>query len=222
MNQECSELSYLTQNSIDALDCQAVSDTEWVLVFARKSPVIRLTAFLPVLFPPNPDSSLGFSFFFFFLSFFVTLSLNVLDYGVYVDCNGRRSRQQELQFPTQPLYTATLTTPLASGPPKLLLLAFSAGHIDVFDLQTTHWIQTINLKCTKPLESHGESTLLCLNAASDLPILVCIVPSGRKDLLLKVSGDPNKPFVTSSVSGAQRLIQSAAGAVIDRPVKVLK
>lgn len=50
VNQECSELSYLTQNSIDALDCQAVSDTEWVLVFARKSPVIRFTAFLPVLF----------------------------------------------------------------------------------------------------------------------------------------------------------------------------
>lgn len=143
-----------------------------------------------------------------------------LDYGVYVDSNGRRSRQQELQFPTQPLYTATLTISIAPGPPKLLLLAFSAGHIDVLDLQTTEWIQTINLKCTKPLESHGESTLLCLTSASDLPLVVSIAPSGRKDVILKVSGDPNKPFVTSSVSGAQRLIQSAAGAVIDRPVKV--
>lgn len=145
---------------------------------------------------------------------------SLVDYGVYVDTNGRRSRQQELQFPTQPLYTATLTTPLSNGPPKLLLLTFSAGHIDVFDLETTLWIQTINLKCTKPLQSHGESTLVCLNAASDLPILVSIVPSGRKDLLLRVAGDANKPFVTSNVSGAQRLIQSAAGAVIDRPVKV--
>ena len=36
MNQECSDLSYLTQNSIDALTCQAISDKEWILVFARK------------------------------------------------------------------------------------------------------------------------------------------------------------------------------------------
>lgn len=36
VNQECSDLSYLTQNSIDALTCQAISDKEWILVFARK------------------------------------------------------------------------------------------------------------------------------------------------------------------------------------------
>lgn len=35
MNQECSDLSYLTQNSIDALTCQAISDEEWILIFAR-------------------------------------------------------------------------------------------------------------------------------------------------------------------------------------------
>lgn len=37
VNQECNELSYLIQNSIDALSCQPISDKEWILIFARKS-----------------------------------------------------------------------------------------------------------------------------------------------------------------------------------------
>lgn len=57
-------------------------------------------------------------------------------------------------------------------------------------------------------------SLLCLSSACDLPLLVQVVPSGRHDLLLKVIGDQNKAFVsagTGAVSGAQRLIQAAAG-----------
>lgn len=109
---------------------------------------------------------------------------------------------------------------LSSGNKKLLL-AFSSTHIDVYDVAATEWIQTINLKSTKPLECNtASSSLVCLSSGGDLPLLVNIVPSGRHDLLLKVKGDPNKHFAVNSVSGAQRLIQTAAGAVIDRPPKV--
>ena len=52
MNQECADLSYLTHNSIDALTCQAISDKEWVLVFARKS-ISPSSPQLPV--PPTLD-----------------------------------------------------------------------------------------------------------------------------------------------------------------------
>lgn len=139
---------------------------------------------------------------------------------MYVDCSGRKSREEELQFPTVPLYVATLTTDLPSGPVRLFL-AFSATHIDVYDLRTTDWVQTINLKSTKPLHSHAaNSSLLCLSSAMDLPLLVNIVPANRRDMLLRVTGDPSKAFAVNSASGAaQRLIQSAAGAVIDRPAK---
>lgn len=145
------------------------------------------------------------------------------DYGVYVDCSGRKSREQELHFPTVPLHVATLTADLSGGSVKLLL-AFSATHIDVYDLSTTEWVQTINLKSTKPLQTHASnSSLLCLSSALDLPLLVDIVPANRRDLLLRVTGDPAKPFVVNNSAGAaQRLIQSAAGAVIDRPAKQVR
>jgi len=177
VNQDCPQLSYLTQNSIDGFTCQSVSDKEWVLLFAH--------------------------------------------YGVYVDNNGRRSRSQELMFPTQPLYVSIMEANLpSSNSATKLLLAFSSTHIDVYDLHSTQWIQTINLKNTKPLDSHATNcSLLCLSSCADPPLLVNIVPSGRHDLLLKVTGDPNKPFTATGISGAQRLIQSAAGAVIDRPAK---
>jgi serine/threonine-protein kinase MRCK len=141
-----------------------------------------------------------------------------------VDCSGRKSREQELHFPTVPLHVATLTADLMSGGPVKLLLAFSATHIDVYDLSTTEWVQTINLKSTKPLQSHASnSSLLCLSSALDLPLLVHIVPANRRDLLLRVTGDPAKPFVVNSAAGAaHRLIQSAAGAVIDRPAKQVR
>lgn len=38
VNQDCPQLSYLTQNSIDGFTCQSVSEKEWILVFARKLP----------------------------------------------------------------------------------------------------------------------------------------------------------------------------------------
>lgn len=197
VNQDCPQLSYLTQNSIDGFTCQSVSEKEWILIFARK------------------------------LSYLIYLScmhncyVFFSDYGVYVDNNGRRSRSQELMFPTQPLYVSIMDVNLSSSNSSTkLLLAFSLIHIDIYDLHSTQWIQTINLKNTKPLHTHAtNSSLLCLTSCSDPPVLVNIVPSGRHDLLLKVTGDPNKPFAATGISGAQRLIQSAAGAVIDRPAK---
>lgn len=70
---------------------------------------------------------------------------------MYVDSHGRRTRAIEMQFPTQPLYVATMQIYTT-----MLFLSFSATHIDVFDLLTTQWVQTINLRSTRPLQLHGE------------------------------------------------------------------
>jgi hypothetical protein len=109
---------------------------------------------------------------------------------------------------------------LVSGATKLLL-AFSTTHIDVYDLLSTQWVQTINLKSTKPLQTHGEGSLLCLSSAYDLPLLVNLVPSGRHDLLLKVSGEQTKAFQLAGTSGgaAQRLIGSISSSAVDLPKK---
>jgi hypothetical protein len=109
--------------------CQPISDKEWVLIFARKS-----------------------NLFFILIKIFQSLFKSNIDYGVYVDSYGRRTRPVELQFPTQPLFIATLQISQNST----ILLTFSSTHIDVFDFSTTQWVQTINLKATRPLQTHGD------------------------------------------------------------------
>ncbi|XP_054154350.1 serine/threonine-protein kinase Genghis Khan-like [Oppia nitens] len=162
VNQECNELSYLIQNSIDALMCQPINDKEWILIFNH--------------------------------------------YGVYVDSYGRRTRASELQFPTQPLYISTLTTSAISS----MLLAFSSTHIDVFDLSSIQWIQTINMKATRPLQTNGHQSLICLSGAFDLPIMIQIVASKKNECLLKVAGDPSKSFTLNANASNQRFSQLGA------------
>uniref|UniRef100_A0A3B3RZ02 Serine/threonine-protein kinase MRCK alpha n=1 Tax=Paramormyrops kingsleyae TaxID=1676925 RepID=A0A3B3RZ02_9TELE len=57
--------------------------------------------------------------------------------GVYVDAHGRRSRQQELMWPAVP------TSCCYNAP---YLSVYSENAVDVFDVNTMEWIQTIPLK----------------------------------------------------------------------------
>ncbi|XP_059368449.1 serine/threonine-protein kinase MRCK alpha-like isoform X4 [Carassius carassius] len=73
--------------------------------------------------------------------------------AVYVDTHGRRSRQQELMWP------ATPTTCCYNAP---YLSVYSENAVDVFDVNTTEWIQTIPLKKVRPLNMDGSLNLLGL------------------------------------------------------------
>ncbi|KAG9344779.1 hypothetical protein JZ751_010466 [Albula glossodonta] len=76
--------------------------------------------------------------------------------GVYVDCQGRRSRQQELMWPAVPgacCYNAPY------------LSVYSENAVDVFDVNTMEWIQTIPLKKVRPLNTEGSLNLLGLETA---------------------------------------------------------
>ncbi|KAM6915607.1 serine/threonine-protein kinase MRCK alpha isoform 2-T2 [Xenentodon cancila] len=73
--------------------------------------------------------------------------------GVYVDSHGRRSRQQELMWP------ATPTTACYNAP---YLSLYSENAVDVFDVNTMEWIQTIPLKKVRPLNVDGSLNLLGL------------------------------------------------------------
>ncbi|NXP82737.1 MRCKA kinase, partial [Ramphastos sulfuratus] len=74
--------------------------------------------------------------------------------GVYVDCQGRRSRQQELMWPATPS-SCCYNAPYLS--------VYSENAIDIFDVNSMEWIQTIPLKkVVRPLNIEGSLNLLGL------------------------------------------------------------
>uniref|UniRef100_A0AAY4EZX7 Serine/threonine-protein kinase MRCK alpha n=1 Tax=Denticeps clupeoides TaxID=299321 RepID=A0AAY4EZX7_9TELE len=73
--------------------------------------------------------------------------------GVYVDSHGRRSRQQELMWPAVP-------TACCYNAPYMSV--YSENAVDVFDVNSMEWIQTIPLKKVRPLNADGSLNLLGL------------------------------------------------------------
>ncbi|XP_062407440.1 serine/threonine-protein kinase MRCK beta [Sardina pilchardus] len=71
--------------------------------------------------------------------------------GVYVDAQGRRSRAQELMWPA---------TPLACSSNSTYLTVYSDYGVDVFDVHTMEWVQTISLRKIRPLNVEGSLNLL--------------------------------------------------------------
>ncbi|XP_034283841.1 serine/threonine-protein kinase MRCK alpha isoform X2 [Pantherophis guttatus] len=73
--------------------------------------------------------------------------------GIYVDCQGRRSRQQELMWPA---------TPSSSCYNAPYLSVYSENAVDIFDVNSMEWIQTIPLKKVRPLNTEGSLNVLGL------------------------------------------------------------
>uniref|UniRef100_A0A7N4PPW7 Serine/threonine-protein kinase MRCK alpha n=1 Tax=Sarcophilus harrisii TaxID=9305 RepID=A0A7N4PPW7_SARHA len=73
--------------------------------------------------------------------------------GIYIDCQGRRSRQQELMWPAVPS-SCCYNAPYLS--------VYSENAVDIFDVNSMEWIQTIPLKKVRPLNTEGSLNLLGL------------------------------------------------------------
>ncbi|XP_077907083.1 serine/threonine-protein kinase MRCK beta [Ictidomys tridecemlineatus] len=71
--------------------------------------------------------------------------------GLYVDPQGRRSRMQELMWPAAPVACS------CSGSH---VTVYSEYGVDVFDVCTMEWVQTIGLRRIRPLNSDGSLNLL--------------------------------------------------------------
>uniref|UniRef100_A0A8B9NQU4 non-specific serine/threonine protein kinase n=1 Tax=Accipiter nisus TaxID=211598 RepID=A0A8B9NQU4_9AVES len=71
--------------------------------------------------------------------------------GVYVDSQGRRSRMQELMWPA---------TPVACSCNSSYVTVYSEYGVDVFDVNTMEWVQTIGLRRIRPLNMDGTLNLL--------------------------------------------------------------
>ena len=73
--------------------------------------------------------------------------------GVYVDMQGRKSRDKEIMYPALPEKIA-----VCDGK----LLVYSDTHIDIFDTASGDWVQTINIRKTRPLLKTGQLNLSML------------------------------------------------------------
>ncbi|XP_060711739.1 serine/threonine-protein kinase MRCK alpha-like isoform X2 [Hemiscyllium ocellatum] len=70
--------------------------------------------------------------------------------GVYVNGQGQRSEQRELMWPALPVAVA------CHGP---YLTVYSENAMNIFEVKTGEWIQTIPLKKVRPLNSNGSLNL---------------------------------------------------------------
>jgi len=83
--------------------------------------------------------------------------------GVYVDAQGRRKRSQELMFPCKAVNGFSYVKPY--------LCLYADQQIDVFNVESAQWVQTINLKKAKPL---GDECVLSLCHVMDIPYVVML------------------------------------------------
>ncbi|XP_030576950.1 LOW QUALITY PROTEIN: serine/threonine-protein kinase MRCK beta [Archocentrus centrarchus] len=108
--------------------------------------------------------------------------------GVYVDGQGRRSRTQELMWPA---------TPLAFCSNSSHLTVYSDYGVDVFDIHTTEWVQTLSLRKIRPLNVEG--TLNLLN--SEPPRLIYFSnTSSEGDLTIPETSDHSRKLMVRTRS----------------------
>uniref|UniRef100_A0A8C2D6B5 non-specific serine/threonine protein kinase n=1 Tax=Cyprinus carpio TaxID=7962 RepID=A0A8C2D6B5_CYPCA len=106
--------------------------------------------------------------------------------GVYVDATGRRSRTQELMWPA---------TPLACSSNSNYLTVYSDYGVDVFDVHTTEWVQTISLRGIRPLNVEGSLNLF----GSEQPRLIYFSNNGC-DLAIPETSDNSKKLMVRTRS----------------------
>ncbi|XP_058468749.1 serine/threonine-protein kinase MRCK beta isoform X3 [Solea solea] len=108
--------------------------------------------------------------------------------GIYVDGQGRRSRTQELMWPA---------TPLACGSNSSHLTVYSEYGVDVFDIHTTEWVQTISLRKIRPLNVEGTLNLL----SSEPPRLIYFSNmSSEGDLTIPETSDHSRKLMVRTRS----------------------
>uniref|UniRef100_A0A1A8DU08 non-specific serine/threonine protein kinase n=1 Tax=Nothobranchius kadleci TaxID=1051664 RepID=A0A1A8DU08_NOTKA len=108
--------------------------------------------------------------------------------GIYVNGQGRRSRTQELMWPA---------TPLACCSNSSHLTVYSEYGVDVFDLHTSEWVQTVPLRKIRPLNAEG--TLNLLN--SEPPRLIYFSnTSSEGDLTIPETMDNSKKLMVRTRS----------------------
>ncbi|KPJ01172.1 Serine/threonine-protein kinase Genghis Khan [Papilio xuthus] len=77
--------------------------------------------------------------------------------ALYVDRAGMRARDAEIMYTAQPLYHAINDTHL---------MIFTSSHIDIYEIESGEWVQTLNLPNSRPLDECGY--IVCVGAEGPL------------------------------------------------------
>uniref|UniRef100_A0A671QWC3 non-specific serine/threonine protein kinase n=1 Tax=Sinocyclocheilus anshuiensis TaxID=1608454 RepID=A0A671QWC3_9TELE len=111
--------------------------------------------------------------------------------GVYVDATGRRSRTQELMWPATPLACSKCSN-------SNYLTVYSDYGVDVFDVHTTEWVQTISLRGIRPLNVEGSLNLF----GSEQPHLIYFNNNSSDgcDLAIPETSDNSKKLMVRTRS----------------------
>ncbi|CAL8315585.1 unnamed protein product [Merluccius merluccius] len=108
--------------------------------------------------------------------------------GLYVDPQGRRSRNLELMWPA---------TPLACSSNSLYLSVYSEYGVDVFDIHSAEWVQTISIGKIRPLNIEGTLNLL----GSEQPRLIYFNNnSSEGELAIPETSDNSKKLMVRTRS----------------------
>ncbi|XP_029282148.1 serine/threonine-protein kinase MRCK beta isoform X2 [Cottoperca gobio] len=108
--------------------------------------------------------------------------------GIYVDGQGRRSRTKELMWPAMPLACSSNSSHLT---------VYSEYGLDVFDIHTTEWVQTISLRKIRPLNVEGTLNLL----SSEPPRLIYFSnTSSEGDLTIPETSDHSRKLMVRTRS----------------------
>uniref|UniRef100_A0ABM5FNZ8 non-specific serine/threonine protein kinase n=1 Tax=Pogona vitticeps TaxID=103695 RepID=A0ABM5FNZ8_9SAUR len=164
----CYELNHSKTRHKKIKEIQVAGNVQWMAIFSERLCVGYQSGFLkyPLHGEGNPHSLLHPDDH--TLSFIAQQSTDAIcaveisnkeyllcfsSVGVYVDCQGRRSRQQELMWPA---------TPSSSCYNAPYLSVYSENAVDIFDVNSMEWIQTIPLKKVRPLNTEGSLNILGL------------------------------------------------------------
>ncbi|XP_072743679.1 serine/threonine-protein kinase Genghis Khan [Anoplolepis gracilipes] len=91
--------------------------------------------------------------------------------AIYVDSQGRKSRDREIMYPA---------VPTAVSYCEGYLLVYSETHIDLFDCISGDWLQTLNVKRARPLNISGSLTSCVIN---DMPYVIYLSNLRQRELL---------------------------------------
>lgn len=115
--------------------------------------------------------------------------------GVFVNNLGRKTREKEVMFSAAPLAVSYYDSYLS---------VYTESHVDVFEVTSGDWVQTINLKKTKPLCRDGQ---LCFSLATEAPHVVYLHPVHRREVGVRVA--PGDHPRTGSLRGSGSTVARA-------------
>ncbi|KAG5682947.1 hypothetical protein PVAND_012264 [Polypedilum vanderplanki] len=117
--------------------------------------------------------------------------------AIYVDQQGRKTRSTEIMYPATPTFITHENE---------FLLVYSEMHLDIFNIETTEWVQSIGLKKSKPLCNDGSLTMMMMN---DSPYIVYLANMINREILDTGSVERSIPRRRFSLRESSRMRTAA-------------